>query len=286
MVMDVIAEARGVEIYAEEDWGFSFFTSPYIAHREFGAVDIYQNRDFGEVALSPVTGRVYKTLKFDSPSLGRSLPEYLILVKTGDYLARIMHVEPAVEEGDVIHAGDEIGRFITNGFFFFWVDAGMHVEVRDLKDYLRAKGAYELKPVFKADITGEKQASDLNGVVLKANKCNVAVKLNRGNLVEINGVHSLMDCVTSMDYGGVLGRFNPGDGVYFNGIEIGKISKVGSYMSIFQTEKLRVFANEIEFKGISYMFGREIVHLLPERYGKPLLDEGEKVKIKIEPQVK
>ena len=278
--MNLIAESKDIGIYADKGWGYSFFASPYHAHREFGAVDIYQGRDFGGVSLSPVAGEVFKVMEFKSPSLGKPLPEYLILIRSGDYLARIMHVEPSVREGDEIRVGDELGRFITNGYFFFWADADMHLEIRDMDNYLRAKGGYELTPRFKYDIK-KHDVTELTGVVVNASKRNIAVKLNKCNVVKIGNEYTLMDAATTIDYGGVLGKFNLGDEIYFNGIKIGKINKVGSYMSTFEMEELKVFANDMEFSGISFMFGCNVARLLPKKYGDPLFKRGDKLKIKL-----
>lgn len=280
--MDIIAKSNDVEIYAEKEWEFSFFASPYHAHREFGAVDIYQGRDFGDIAISPVNGRVFKIMKFESPSLGKALPEYLILIKNGSYLVRIMHIEPSVREGDKIHVGDEIGKFINNGYFYFWSDANIHVEVRDLNNYLRARGGYELMPTFTNKIDGKTSVSELEGVVVNVSKRNITIKLNKNNVVKIWNEYALMDCATPLGYGGILGKFKLGDEIYFNGIKIGKIDNVGNYMSTFKTEKLMVFANDIEFSGISFIFGRRVMRLLPKRYGRHVLRKGDRVKIKLE----
>lgn len=289
--MDVIAKSNDIEIYKEKGWGFSFFASPYIAHREFKAVDIYQGKDFGETALSPVSGEIFKILRFESPSIGESLPEYLTLVKKGDYLVRMMHIKPSVREGDSISAGDEIGKFISNGYFFFWVDANIHIEIRGLNNYLRARGGYELTPMVKDvenKIKKTKKRNNINNLeselkdtVINASNRNITVKLNKSRVVKIKNRYALMDCASSLSYGGVLGKFKLGDEVYFNGIKIGRINKVGNYMSIFKTEKLRVFVNEIEFKGISSMFGQDVVRLIPKGYGKPAFEEGDQLRIKL-----
>lgn len=288
--MNIIAKSKNIEIYAEKGWEFSFFASPYVAHREFKAVDIYQGREFGETALSPVSGRVFKVMRFDSPSpTSRSLPEYLILVQDGDYLVRIMHVEPLVREGEWIHVGDEFGRFIRNGYFFHWVDAGMHIEIRDLGGYLRSRGGYELTPTFKGEITVENRLPlELKGEVVDVNKRNITVGLNRDNIntVKVGDEYTVMDAASSIGYGGVLGRFRVGEVVYFNGIGIGKINKVGTYMSTFEMENLRVFANGVEFRGISSMFGRPVIRLLPEEYGEPVFNKGETVEIEIKREKK
>src|SRR5512137_272441 len=97
----------GVRIFAEADWEYTFFGSPYPAHHEFRAIDIYQSKDFGDVAVSPVAGTVYRTMRFDSPSLGKApLPEYLTIIRCGDYLAKIMHIEPTVKDGEKVAVGD------------------------------------------------------------------------------------------------------------------------------------------------------------------------------------
>jgi len=57
-----------------------------------------------------------------------------------------MHVSPEVNEGDSISNGDIIGRTITNGFFSYWADPAIHVEVRRCGDFLRPLGGFKLRP--------------------------------------------------------------------------------------------------------------------------------------------
>ncbi len=284
MVMEVFAEAEGVEIYAGKEWEYSFFASPYTAHRDFAAVDLYQGRDFGETAVSPVSGIVFKIMKFDTPTPTKeSLPEYLTMIKVKNKLARIMHVEPSVKEGDRLAVGDELGRFIQNGFFFYWVDAGMHVEVRDLDDYMRSRGTYELKPLFNSEVKEEdKQARELRGEVVDVSDRNITVDLGTSNVAKVGDTYAFMDGATLIGYGGVLGRFKINEVVFFNGIRIGKISKVGSYMSMFDIDDLKIKANDIELGGFSFMFNSPVIRLLPKKYEKPLFEEGEEILLEIE----
>jgi hypothetical protein len=287
MVMEVFAKAEGIKIHARKSWEYSFFSSPYTAHRVFAAVDIYQGKDFGEVALSPVSGEVYKIKKFDTPTPTKeSLPEYLTMIRVGDKLARIMHIEPSVKVGEKIDAGDELGRFIRNGFFFYWVDAGMHVEVRDLDDYMRSRGTYELKPLFDSKISEEdKQVRELSGEVINVTERNVTLNLGRRNVAKVGDSYAYMDGATLIGYGGLLGRFKINELVFFNGIRIGKISKVGSYMSMFEMEDLRVKANDVELGGFSFMFNSPVIRLLPKKYDKPLFNKGEKIILEIKNEV-
>jgi len=86
-------------------------------------------------------------LSYKSPTItGQSLPEHLIIIRRGEYAARIMHVSPEVNEGDSISNGDIIGRTITNGFFSYWADPAIHVEVRRCGDFLRPLGGFKLRP--------------------------------------------------------------------------------------------------------------------------------------------
>lgn len=279
MVVDMVARAKDVEVYAERGWEYTFLGSPFPAHSDFRAMDLYQGGDFGDPALSPINGTVLETMEFESPSLcGESLPEYLTLIRAGNHVAKIMHIKPSVREGDKVDVGDELGCFIKNGYFTFWVDAALHLEVRSLQDYVRARGGFELEPCFRKE-AGKKKVSELEGTVMRTTERNVVVSLNLGNVVRVGDIYTFVDGATVIGYAGVLGVFNPGEGVFFNEIRIGKINRVGSYMSVFQTDGAGVYANNIRFAGISFMFGRNLVRLLPEKYGKLQLQEGERVKI-------
>jgi hypothetical protein len=277
-----IAEAMGVEIFAEPDWEYTFFGSPYPAHHESKAMDIYQGKEFGEVALSPVSGVVYKTMRFSSPSTGKkSLPEYLTLIRSGDFLAKIMHIKPTVEEGDRVSVGDPIGKFIVNGYFTYWVDAGMHLEVRDLKDFVRARGGYELAPAVEegAELA---DVSSLNGVVVSASKRNVAVLPDFSKTAKVGGRPAYLDGATIIGRCGVIGRFPVGETVFFNGIRIGKVSHVGEHMSAVKLDDLLVYADGVEYGGLSMMFGSRLVRLLLKKFGEPKLKVGDRVSIILE----
>jgi hypothetical protein len=276
-----IAESMGVEVFSEPAWEYTFFASPYPAHHEFRAMDIYQGKDFGEVAASPVAGTVYKTLRFDSPSTGKkSLPEYLTLIRCGDYLAKIMHIEPSVKEGDVVGLGDPIGRFIVNGYFTYWVDAGMHLEVRDLRDFVRARGGCELMPVIEE----EPKAADipvLEGVVVSASKRNIAVLPDFPKVAVVGSTPAFLDGATLIGRCGVVGRFPVGETVYFCGIRIGKISHVGKHMSAVKLDALSVSAGGADFAGVSFMFGGRLIRLLPKEFCEPVLKIGDRIEINL-----
>ena len=107
---------------------FSQYNSPYPAHDAGAAVDLYPE---GDVAPSPVAGEVIETRRVQCPSRPHAEShDYLVVVDTGSFLARILHVEPSVEPGDAVARGDSLGRLVRSGYFAPWVDNHVHLGVR------------------------------------------------------------------------------------------------------------------------------------------------------------
>ncbi|MDS0293884.1 hypothetical protein [Halogeometricum luteum] len=142
---------------------FSLYNSPYPAHDRGRAVDLYPATNEG---LSPVAGEVLETRTVRAPPKPYAHEsEYLILVDAGDYVARILHVEPAVEAGDRVEAGDSLGPMVRSGFFAPWVANHVHVGFRRHDQNLRrASGSL---PVV-ADVAVEPLAWDGTGTVVEA----------------------------------------------------------------------------------------------------------------------
>jgi len=145
--MKKIASHDEIDIFAPENSRFSFLKSPYAAHITHSAVDIYYG-DFGNEALSPVDGEVIDVQSFDTPTPFKewNSKEYVIAIRQNEMVIKILHVKPDVTPGDSISKGESIGTFIHNGYFIFWNDPVMHVEVRHLNDYLRASNNLCLVP--------------------------------------------------------------------------------------------------------------------------------------------
>ncbi|WP_277554792.1 hypothetical protein [Halobaculum limi] len=122
---------------------FSLYNSPYPAHDRSCAVDLYPESNTG---VSPVAGAVVDTRTVRCPDRSYAVDhDHLIVVDTGDSLARILHVNPAVEAGDVVAVGDSLGEMVRSGFFGRWVDNHVHLELRDReKNPYRASGSEPL----------------------------------------------------------------------------------------------------------------------------------------------
>jgi hypothetical protein len=132
---------------------FSLYNSPYTAHEQGCAIDLYPDAGLGPTtddtrspAPSPVAGEVLDTRAVRAPPKPYAADrDYLVLVDTGEHVARILHVEPDVEAGDAVEIGDHIGELVRAGFFAPWVDNHVHLEMRDSsEDPYRASGSEPL----------------------------------------------------------------------------------------------------------------------------------------------
>ena len=157
---------------------FSLYNSPYAAHDAGCAIDLYpqretrganERRDANEAervsegerqrreqqaapthretaAPSPVAGEVIATKTVSAPPKPYAVEhDHLVVVDTGEHLARILHVAPSVEPGDEVALGDSLGEMVRSGFFAPWVDNHLHLgfRERDANPY-RASGSVPL----------------------------------------------------------------------------------------------------------------------------------------------
>lgn len=125
---------------------FSLYNSPYPAHDRGCAVDLYPGNGRGAVAPSPVAGELLETRRVRVPDRHYAGDtDHLILIDTGEHVARILHVDPMVETGDSIAVGDPLGNLVRSGFFGQWVDDHLHLGFRRPDQNLRrASGSLPL----------------------------------------------------------------------------------------------------------------------------------------------
>jgi len=123
---------------------FSLYNSPYAAHDAGNAVDLYPG---DRAAISPVEGEIIGTRTVRCPPKSYAVDaDHLILVDCGEVVARMLHVDPAVEAGDRVEAGDSLGRLVRSGFFGRWVDDHVHLGFRNHDQNLRrASGSLPLE---------------------------------------------------------------------------------------------------------------------------------------------
>jgi hypothetical protein len=108
---------------------FSLYNSPYPAHDRGHAIDLYPGTNRG---YSPVAGTVTETRTVTAPARPYAAEcDHLILIDVGEYVARVLHVDPAVGAGDRVRVGDPLGEMVRSGFFAPWVDNHVHLGFRD-----------------------------------------------------------------------------------------------------------------------------------------------------------
>ncbi|USZ69514.1 hypothetical protein NGM10_07200 [Halorussus salilacus] len=118
---------------------FSLYNSPYVAHDEGCAIDLYpqseadrNSTERATAAPSPVAGEVIATRTVSAPPKPYAVDhDHLVVVDTGEHLARMLHVDPGVEPGDEVAVGDSLGEMVRSGFFAPWVDNHIHLGFRE-----------------------------------------------------------------------------------------------------------------------------------------------------------
>ncbi|MHA1641824.1 MAG: hypothetical protein ACTSUX_05700 [Promethearchaeota archaeon] len=184
-----IIKTKDVLISIPKDYHFSIGTSPYYAHQNALAIDIYKNFSLqNHVALSPIEGKVLKVKELLAPrakfkdGLNK---DYLILISNSsnqNLVYKILHVRPEVTEGDHVYLGDPLGSMIRNGYFAYWSSPHLHLEIRYKNDAVRARGGMsfifssEIKNCFKKEkIQFERFNKPLYNVERKINKIPIKI---------------------------------------------------------------------------------------------------------------
>jgi len=141
-----VAGVDGVTIHCPSEGRYAFYNSPYPAHRLSTGIDIYPGKGFGEAAGSPVSGRVTLVRKVRAPK-ARQFRDHghdaVILLESRENperVIKILHVEPSVQEGDVLETGQTLGTLLRSGYFGYSTAPHIHLEVRRPGDPLRARG--------------------------------------------------------------------------------------------------------------------------------------------------
>ncbi|MFO8115582.1 MAG: hypothetical protein R6U01_09550 [Halorubrum sp.] len=185
---------------------FSRFNSPYPAHDDGCAVDLYPEAGRG---ISPVAGVVRETRTVGCPDRSYAASEdHLIIVDLDDEwcrradaevgtVARILHVIPEVSPGDRVAVGDDLGPTTRSGFFGQWVDDHVHLGFRAPgASALRASGSLPVD----VDVAVEPISWDGSGVV-----------------VERGPTHALLDAPRHLDPGGTFAALASDEGIPLDG---------------------------------------------------------------------
>ncbi len=146
---------ENVKVAVHCDDHFTFGTSPYYAHQNGLAIDIYRSLSLNNYeALSPVSGKITKirVLKAPNPKFLDGINrDYLTLIENPSHpesVFKIMHINPSLNEGDWIEIGENLGTTIKNGYFAPWSSPHIHLEIRPKEDAIRARGGKNFPLVF------------------------------------------------------------------------------------------------------------------------------------------
>lgn len=268
--MKKIAGHDDVDIYAPDNSRFSFMKSPYAAHKTNSAVDIYYGC-FGGPALSPVDGKVIDIRSFDTPTpfKGRDSKEYLIAIQQGKYVVKIIHIEPHIAIGEEISIGERIGTFIKNGYFIFWNDPVMHVEVRDPRNYLRASNDHELSPNIEWRNLPDGKTVEFECVVEEVNENYSLLYASFQTCGIIRGF--------AIDGGFIDGYISSNEEDHFFGV----VKPGGFFRPKVLVLEITKENRPVRCSGIAFSlsFNEPGIKLIPEKYGDKPLSKGDKINI-------
>jgi len=291
-----VAISDGVRIYCPENGRFSFFNSPYPAHHSFSAIDVYPTGRFGYVAPSPVRGVIVGIRRVECPS-GRgfksSTHDCVIIVRSSENpkrLIKILHVDPIVNIGDRIEPGDDLGRLIRSGFFDFWTDPHIHIEVRKPSDPIRARGGLQLERLMDLHDNGD-LPDELRGLIVKCKPeyslIDVYGDLKFGLHVEVDGELGILDAGIP-HYGrfGIHMTSQPIKGeVMLCGKKIGRVMSIHANMCIAECSgvKFSVNGRNVGLSLLAYPHSKPLLKIVPRKSGTLNLKESQEVTIDIEP---
>jgi hypothetical protein len=286
-----VAESRNVKVYCPKNGRYSFFNSPYPAHKIKTGIDIYPVLSFGDIAGSPIEGEVIFIRKVKVPR-GRGFKDSgfdtAILLKPEKnpmVVAKILHLDPCVEIGDKLSLGDDLGSLLRSGYYGWGTSPHIHLEIRPEKDPIRARGGYILKNLhLKA---GNVQDRLIGKVIHQQPEYSLIEIYDSytGLIAQLGKEKGVLD--GGIPYYGWLGVHmnRPGPGkITLMGKIIGDTHTVMEEASIGYCRELRFSIKEKKILGLSLYLSpkkRAIVKTIPLKVGELKLELEEDVNIKI-----
>jgi len=288
-----VAVSESVTIFCPRGGRFSFFNSPYPAHKTAAGVDVYPGRGFGETAPSPVEGKVMQIRKVRCPK-GRGFRDEgfdcVILIQSlenPERMIKVLHVAPTVECGETVKPGQDLGRLIRSGYFNFWTDPHIHLEVRGPSDPLRARGGFKFQLLLETGETGP--AEELRGTVTENRPEYSLVALEGGFAhglpARVGGVTGLLDGgIPHYGFVGIHMRgASPGGVVELCGKPIATIRSMHGDMCLAECMDFSLTVDGAPVGLSLYLFpaSEPTVKLVPPRPGALRLEENGEVSLEV-----
>lgn len=258
---------------------FSLGTSPYPAHENGLAIDIYQELKLGNYeVLSPVEGEVLEIREMlaPKPKFNEGIDmEYLTLISNPDnpeVAYKILHVKQCVKKGDIIKIGDLLGTTIRNGYFAPWSSPHLHLEIRKKNDAIRASGGMPFALRFQNEQSKpqiKSQDSSSSTIPIKVHESYPEFLLAsipehhyqhfkpyHGVKASINDIDCIMDGGIPLYKNGVIisngevSHFLKGSVVLWN-TPLGQVREIRGSMGLFKFTPVKFLLNQQEVRGMS-----------------------------------
>jgi len=286
-----VAKSKEVKVYCPYNGRYSFFNSPYPAHKIKTGIDIYPVLNFGDTAASPIYGEVIFIRKVKSPR-GRGFKDSgfdtIILLKPEEnpsVVVKILHLDPCVKVGDKLNLGDDLGSLIRSGYYGWGTSPHLHLEIRPEKDPIRARGGFILKNLHRK---AGKVHDRLIGKVIHQQPEYSLIELYDSNI----GISAQIDKEKGVLDGGI--PYYGWLGVHTDRPRLGKISLMGKIIgstytvmeeaSIGYCREFSFSINEKKILGLSLYLSpkkKAVVKTIPLKVGELNLNLDEEVDIKI-----
>jgi hypothetical protein len=293
--MKAVACSEGIAIYCPATGRFSFFNSPYPSHSGCSALDVYPNVDFGCVAPSPVNGEVVAIRAVKCPEgkgFEASTLDYVILLRSLENPKRwvkLLHVEPLVKVGDIVKVGEPLGFLLRSGFFDFWTDPHVHIEIRSPSDPIRARGGFTLERLVDLDIISG-LPKGLSGIIVESKPEYALIRLNEsfgcGLPVDVDGEIGFLDGgIPHYGYFGVhvLKEPSKGSSVRLCGVKIGTVDFIFSSMciAICCKSNFKLGGKPVGLSTYIYPSGKYYLKIVPKKTCELKLEKFQEVSLVI-----
>ena len=293
--MAPVASSEGVTISCPVDGMFSFYNSPYPAHRQSTGIDVYPDTGFGGMAPSPVSGEVTLIRRVRGPrGRGYEASEYDVVTllrsrESPGKVVKLLHVDPTLSVGDEVRAGEELGSLLSSGYYGFATSPHVHVEVREPSDPLRAQGGHRMERLI--DVGRVEPLEELRGVVTLCSPEFSIVRIDtptHGLPANVDGVSGVLD--GGIPYYGWMGVHYDsgrpeGGAVELTGHPIATTGAIHDRVCLADCNDFSVKVEGKPTLGLSLRLtprkGAE-VKLVPRSLGGLALDEGSEVTVNIE----
>ena len=300
-----IACAGGVSISAPAGGFVSFTNSPYYSHEQGQAVDIYP-LDPRSIASSPVEGRVADVFTVKSPRpryFKATTEEQLVIIRpveNPDLAVRILHIRKSPEKDSDVFVGTPLGEITRSGFYDFWTEHHIHVEIRSLTaNPLRAKGSLPIESPMASKPVGSPARESPALRIVDSNPRFALVNPEHGDVslgilngigCTIGGSIGILDAgVPHYRLGSVhlerAAKTSLGSEVLLWGIAIGEVveSKVG--LALFKPYPIEIRVNDETIRGLSFypwVMRPPLLKLIPHQPNQTSWRPGKRVTVRIQ----